>query len=51
MFVSTIQNAFSKRDGDKIAKELKDLYQTKLYLNVPEKSWNVSISSQTFAEN
>ena len=50
MFVSTIQNAFAKKDGDKIAKELKDLYQHKLYINVPEKSWNIAFNAQTFQE-
>ena len=48
MFVSTVQNAFSKRDGDRIAQELRDFYLTNLYRNVPEKSWNVNINQNMF---
>lgn len=48
MFVSTIQNAFTKRDGERVAKEFRDFYMTPLYSNVPEKTWNVSINHQVF---
>ena len=50
-FVSTMQSAFNKKDGDKLAKELKDLYQNKSYKNVPEKSWHVSIHTHQFHDS
>lgn len=30
-----MQSAFQKKDGDKLAKELKELYFTDLYSNIP----------------
>lgn len=49
-FLQTVQTAFQKHDGDRIAKEFKDLYFTPHYDKVPEKSWVVAVNSQAFAD-
>lgn len=50
MFVSTIQAAFQKKDGDKMVKEIRSLYFSNDYAAIPEKSWHVSISPSNFSD-
>ncbi len=35
IFITTMQTAFQKREGDKLAKEIRDLYYTNYYSSVP----------------
>jgi hypothetical protein len=50
IFLQTLQSAFQKRDGDRIAKEFKELYFTNHYDSVPEKSWSVAVNTQAYAD-
>lgn len=43
-----MQSAYQKRDGDKLAKEIRELYFTQLYANVPEKSWAIAVNTHAF---
>lgn len=51
MFFSAIEKAFQKRDGDKIYRELKELYLTNQYLSIPSKNWEVKISQESYSDN
>ncbi len=43
-FISTMQSCFQKREGEKMSRELKELYFTNYYSNIPHKSWDVPIN-------
>lgn len=49
-FLQSLQTAFQKRDGDRIAKEFKDLYFTASYDSVPEKNWLAAVNTQAYAD-
>lgn len=48
MFVTAMQAAFLKKDGDKMAKEMRQFYFTNDYAGIPEKNWHVSINPSSF---
>jgi hypothetical protein len=50
-FVRTLEISFQKKEGEKLSRELKELYFTNNYANIPEKSWNVPINSQVFGDS
>lgn len=51
MFFSAVEKAFQKRDGDRIYKELKELYLTNHYSNIPAKNWEIKVVPEAYSDN